>query len=414
MPRSGKAQCMDRTMARMRATMTERPQAGHPAGRRRPRTRPNIHGFVNPPVYHASTVLYPNAADMVAHRARYQYGRRGTPTSEALENALREIEGPQLRRRLRSLPSGAAAVSTALLSVAARRRPHPGHRQRLSADAHLRRQHPQAARRRDDLLRSADRRRHRRAVQAEYARGVCRSAGLANLRDAGHSGDRAGRARQRRGRADGQYLGDAALFPRVREGRRYLDPGRHQIYRRAFRPDVRHGLGQCGDLAEAEGDGRQRSGSASGRTTSISRCAACARWRCGSSGIRDRRSRSRAGSSSGRKCCACCIRRSNPIRVTRSGNATSSARADCSARSSSPRRRKRCTPSSTALQLFGMGFSWGGYESLVILFDCSGLSHGDHMGAGRAGVALSYRAGGYRRPDRRPRARHFPRFRAAL
>ena len=39
------------------------------------------HGFVNPAVYHASTVLYPTAEDQVAHRARYQYGRRGTPTS---------------------------------------------------------------------------------------------------------------------------------------------------------------------------------------------------------------------------------------------------------------------------------------------------------------------------------------------
>ena len=51
------------------------------------------HGFVNPPVYHASTLLYPTAEDQVAHRARYNYGRRGTPTSEALENALRELDG---------------------------------------------------------------------------------------------------------------------------------------------------------------------------------------------------------------------------------------------------------------------------------------------------------------------------------
>ncbi|MDO8874842.1 MAG: PLP-dependent transferase, partial [Pseudolabrys sp.] len=48
-------------------------------------------GFVNPPVYHASTVLYPTAEDQVAHRSRYQYGRRGTPTTEALEAALRDI-----------------------------------------------------------------------------------------------------------------------------------------------------------------------------------------------------------------------------------------------------------------------------------------------------------------------------------
>ena len=74
------------------------------------------HGFVNPPVIHASTVLYPNAADMVAHRARYQYGRRGTPTSEALEDALRAIEGPGCAG-VSLVPSGAAAVSTALVSV---------------------------------------------------------------------------------------------------------------------------------------------------------------------------------------------------------------------------------------------------------------------------------------------------------
>ena len=48
----------------------------------------SYHGFVNPPVYHASTVLYPSAEDFLAHRARYQYGRRGTPTTESLELAL--------------------------------------------------------------------------------------------------------------------------------------------------------------------------------------------------------------------------------------------------------------------------------------------------------------------------------------
>jgi len=74
------------------------------------------HGFVNPPVYHASTVLYPSAEDFVAHRARYQYGRRGTPTTEALELAVQEIEGPQCAG-VSLLPSGLAAVSAALLSV---------------------------------------------------------------------------------------------------------------------------------------------------------------------------------------------------------------------------------------------------------------------------------------------------------
>jgi cystathionine beta-lyase len=75
------------------------------------------YGFVNPPVYHASTVLYPTAADQVAHRSRYQYGRRGTPTSEALEDAMRALEGEQCAG-VALLPSGLAAISTALMAVA--------------------------------------------------------------------------------------------------------------------------------------------------------------------------------------------------------------------------------------------------------------------------------------------------------
>src|SRR5580704_15133367 len=74
------------------------------------------YGFVNPPVYHASTVLYPSAEDFAARRGRYQYGRRGTPTTEALESALRELEGPQCAG-VALVPSGLAAISSALLSV---------------------------------------------------------------------------------------------------------------------------------------------------------------------------------------------------------------------------------------------------------------------------------------------------------
>jgi len=76
----------------------------------------SYHGFVNPPVYHASTVLYPSAEDFVAHRARYQYGRRGTPTTEALEVAVQELEGPRCAG-VALLPSGLAAIAAALLSV---------------------------------------------------------------------------------------------------------------------------------------------------------------------------------------------------------------------------------------------------------------------------------------------------------
>ncbi|MGA8967107.1 MAG: cystathionine beta-lyase [Pseudolabrys sp.] len=74
------------------------------------------YGFVNPPVYHASTLLYPTAEDQVAHRARYNYGRRGTPTTEALENALRELDGESCAG-VALLPSGLAAIAVALLAA---------------------------------------------------------------------------------------------------------------------------------------------------------------------------------------------------------------------------------------------------------------------------------------------------------
>src|SRR3954453_5260783 len=74
------------------------------------------HGYVNTPVYHASTLLYRTAEDFLGRKSQYSYGRRGTPTSEALEKAIQEIEGPACAG-VALLPSGLAAISTALLSV---------------------------------------------------------------------------------------------------------------------------------------------------------------------------------------------------------------------------------------------------------------------------------------------------------
>jgi cystathionine beta-lyase len=74
------------------------------------------HGYVNTPVYHASTLLYRTAEDFLGRKGQYSYGRRGTPTSEALEKAIQEIEGPACAA-VALLPSGLAAISTALLSV---------------------------------------------------------------------------------------------------------------------------------------------------------------------------------------------------------------------------------------------------------------------------------------------------------
>ncbi|TCT02660.1 cystathionine beta-lyase [Aquabacter spiritensis] len=71
-------------------------------------------GFVNPPVVRGSTVLYPSYDDLVRHKARYTYGRRGNPTTEALETALNALEGAE---GTVLTPSGLSAITTALLAV---------------------------------------------------------------------------------------------------------------------------------------------------------------------------------------------------------------------------------------------------------------------------------------------------------
>ena len=74
-------------------------------------------GFVNPPVFHGSTVLYPTAEDLHAHRSEFQYGRHGTPTTRALQDVLMALEGPRCAG-VGLAPSGLAAISTTLLAVA--------------------------------------------------------------------------------------------------------------------------------------------------------------------------------------------------------------------------------------------------------------------------------------------------------
>lgn len=73
-------------------------------------------GFVNPPVVRGSTVLYPTADDLHAHRGEFQYGRHGTPTTKALREALQALEGPQCAG-VGLTPSGVSAITTALLAV---------------------------------------------------------------------------------------------------------------------------------------------------------------------------------------------------------------------------------------------------------------------------------------------------------
>lgn len=70
-------------------------------------------GFVNPPVVRASTVLFPDAATMAARSQKYTYGTRGTPTTDALAQAMDTLEGSA---GTIIVPSGLAAVTVPLLA----------------------------------------------------------------------------------------------------------------------------------------------------------------------------------------------------------------------------------------------------------------------------------------------------------
>jgi cystathionine beta-lyase len=78
------------------------------------------HGVVNPPVYHVSTVTFPTlkalkeATEGPQSDQAVTYGRRGTPTHFALQDAIAALEGSGSTFLV---PSGLAAISVSLLSV---------------------------------------------------------------------------------------------------------------------------------------------------------------------------------------------------------------------------------------------------------------------------------------------------------
>ena len=76
------------------------------------------HGIVNPPVYHASTILKPTLAEWNETSKPgyegYSYGRSGTPTSRAFETAMESLY--QCHTAI-AVPSGLAAITLAMLGL---------------------------------------------------------------------------------------------------------------------------------------------------------------------------------------------------------------------------------------------------------------------------------------------------------
>ncbi len=69
--------------------------------------------MVNPAVYRASTITFPTVESLRPGSQTYVYGRRGTPTSRAIEAAIAELEGGH---GCKVTPSGLSAITSTLLS----------------------------------------------------------------------------------------------------------------------------------------------------------------------------------------------------------------------------------------------------------------------------------------------------------
>ena len=72
------------------------------------------HGIVNVPVYHTSTILKPSLDDYRNSRGKYDYGRIGTPTSEASEKAVAELY--EMDDAV-ATPSGLSAIALGISGV---------------------------------------------------------------------------------------------------------------------------------------------------------------------------------------------------------------------------------------------------------------------------------------------------------
>mgnify|MGYP000878743551 CR=1 FL=1 len=76
-------------------------------------------GVVNPPAWRASTILYDDVAHLRSARGnmheRWYYGRKGTPTHWALADALTELEPGAAGTML--YPSGVAAITNTLMAL---------------------------------------------------------------------------------------------------------------------------------------------------------------------------------------------------------------------------------------------------------------------------------------------------------
>ena len=212
------------------------------------------HGFVNTPIYRGSTVLFPTLASLEANTQDFTYGRLGTPTVKALEEAIAELEGGH---RTLLTPSGLSAIAAALLAFVS------GGDEVLVSDSVY-----------QPTRRFCDHVLKRLGVRTIYYDPLVGGAikdllgdrtkvvftelpgsqsfevqDIPAIAEAAHP--------SRRGGHHGQYLGDTAVLQAVCPRGRCLDPGRHQIHRRPCRRHARRHHRQRQYGARGRGDARR-------------------------------------------------------------------------------------------------------------------------------------------------------------
>ena len=77
------------------------------------RTPSEQYGFVNPPIVRGSTVVFPTLGALEGRMQDYVYGRRGNPTSASVQALVTELEGAA---GTLLAPSGLSAITIAILS----------------------------------------------------------------------------------------------------------------------------------------------------------------------------------------------------------------------------------------------------------------------------------------------------------
>ncbi|MEO7224268.1 MAG: cystathionine beta-lyase [Devosia sp.] len=77
--------------------------------------KPEQHwGYVNTPVYRGSTIVFPTLDALESTEPRFDYGRTGNPSSAAVEDLVSELEGAA---GTVLAPSGLSAIALALMTV---------------------------------------------------------------------------------------------------------------------------------------------------------------------------------------------------------------------------------------------------------------------------------------------------------